>query len=238
MLHVLNAGHLNYAVGAGFARYVYTRIWRPTKDLDIYVKSQDLRYTLNLLSAAGFETEILEKHWLAKAWKEGYFIDLIFGTGHNQIVVDDDFLAGYKETEILGVSTRLVAVEELIAAAAYIKERKRYDSADTMHLILATKGKIDWQRVLNRLGKNRQLLLVDLLLFGYIYPGHTDYLPHGLIQELFTSTQQLWSEDNIDPKICRGSILDPFSFTVDIKDWGYKDQRNIRPLVNGEGESV
>ena len=36
----------------------------------------------------------------------------------------------------------------------------------------------------------------------------------------------------------RGTLLDPFSFLVDIEDWGYEDRRNLEPVVDDEGELV
>jgi hypothetical protein len=237
-LTVLNNCKVSYAVGAAFARNAYTNIWRPTKDLDIFISAKNLKEVFDTLEAAGFRTEILADHWLSKAWMGSYFIDIIFGTGHNQIHITEDVLAGSVDTELLGVPTRLIPIEELIAAAAFIKERKRYDASDSVHLILVTEGKIDWNRVLRRLGSHRELLLIDLLLFDFIYPGHSDYLPHQLMQQLFYEAQERWKNDGVNPKEFRGTLLDPFSYTVDVEDWGYQDQRRIMPLVNDKGEAA
>jgi hypothetical protein len=235
-LWALRRGNLHYAVGAAFARHAYTQIWRTTKDLDISVRPKDLRAAFDLLEKVGFKTEVVENHWLAKAWKDGYFIDFIFGTGHGQIPINDEFFEGSLEAEILGVPSQLMPVEEMIAAACYIKGRRRFDAMDTAHLILVTHGQIDWARVLQRLGENQELLLMDLLFFDFIYPGHADYLPKALMIKLFEEVRQRWQEKNVDPKLFHGSLLDPFSFVVDIEDWGYHDSRNLRPLVNDQGE--
>jgi hypothetical protein len=37
-------------------------------------------------------------------------------------------------------------------------------------------------------------------------------------------------------KTFRGTLLDPFSYNVDIEDWGYEDRRDLRALVDQEGE--
>lgn len=237
-LQSLNENGVKYSIGAAFARNAYTNIWRPTKDIDVFLKAEDLKKAMDVLNQAGFKSEVLEQHWLAKAWKGSYFIDLIFGTGHNQIQVDDDILAGGKDYELFGVPVKLIAVEELIAAAAYIKERKRNDYPDSVHLILATQGKLDWQRILNRLDGHCELLLIDLLLFDFIYPGHPDYLPQEVMQELFDHVKQRWQNPVQNPKAFRGTLLDPFSYVVDIEDWGYQDERMIKPLVNAQGEAI
>ncbi len=237
-LRALRKSSLRYAVGAAFARHAYTQIWRTTKDLDLFLPPEDLKAAFDLLQGLGFKTEVVENHWLAKAWKDGFFIDLIFGTGHGQIPINDAFFEGMLEAEILGVPSPLMPVEEMIAAACYIKGRRRFDAPDTVHLILVTRGQIDWSRVRERLGDNQELLLMDLLLFDYVYPGHPDYLPQDLMAELFENTRRRWREKPADPKQFRGTLLDPFSFVVDIEDWGYQDQRNMDPLVNEKGEKI
>ena len=38
--------------------------------------------------------------------------------------------------------------------------------------------------------------------------------------------------------VFRGTLIDPFSFAVDIHDWGYEDRRDLEPLVDLEGVTV
>ncbi len=237
-LKALNKSGITYAVGAAFARHAYTSIWRWTKDLDVFLKPVDLKKAMDALEEAGFETEIKDGHWLGKAWKEGFFIDLIFGTGHGQLPIDDDLFEGSQETKILGVDTYLVPPEEIIASAAYIAGRNRFDAGDIVHLIRATEGNLDWDRILRRLGDNYELLLWHLLLFDFMYPGHSNFLPKELMGKLFKKVQQQWKKPEKNPKTFRGTLLDPFSYIVDIEDWGYEDRRKLDPLVNQEGEAL
>ncbi len=88
-LRSLNESGVSFAVGAAFARYIYTSIWRQTKDLDIFVRPADLRAVMDVLEGIGFETSVSSQSWLAKAWKQGFFIDLIFGTGNGHLPIDD-----------------------------------------------------------------------------------------------------------------------------------------------------
>ena len=231
-LNVLNRSGLSYAVGAAFARYVYTSIWRQTKDLDVFVTADDLAAAMDALRAAGFETEIRERNWLAKAWKDGHFLDLIFGNGHGQFLIDKCSFEGSKQGKVLGVTTSLIPIEEMIASAAYVAGRNRFDGPEVAHLIRAAKGKLDWNRILERLGDNRELLLWHLLLFDFVYPGHSNYLPKELMAELFAEVQERWKTGKRNPKAFRGTLLDPFSWTVDVEDWGYEARRNKEPLVD------
>jgi hypothetical protein len=235
-LQTMNAIEIQYAVGAAFARHAYTSIWRYTKDLDIFLPPRELKSAMKALTAAGFETKVIDGHWLAKAYKNDYFVDLIFGTGHGQIPVDDDSFRGSTTGQILSVETNLIPVEEMIASAAYIAGRNRFDGGDIVHLIRSTRGKLDWQRILSRLGENRgELLLWYLILFDFIYPGHFEYLPKELMTELFEQVRIRWEQQSPSEKKFRGSLLDPFSYNVDIEDWGYIDMRNMKPLVDDGG---
>jgi hypothetical protein len=237
-LRVLNETGIPYAVGSAFARHVYTGIWRETKDLDVFVKPGDLKKALDALEAGGFETEVLVQHWLAKARKKGHVIDLIFGAGHGQFHVDDKFFRNSIRREIVGVDTYLVPVEEMIAFAMFVNTRQRYDGSEVAHLIRSRKGKLDWERLVERLGEHRQLLLWHLLLFDYVYPGHSDYLPQKLMLQLFEEMQERWANNLHPPNAFRGTLIDPFSFMVDIEDWEYQDIRDTEPLVTEEGDLI
>jgi hypothetical protein len=234
-LKALNEADVPYMVGGAFAKHAYTRVWRNTKDLDLFLKPEDLKTALDVLTNVGFETEIEFQHWLAKARQEPYFIDLIFGTGHGQLQIDDGWLEHSQPIKIAGVETRLIPIEELIASKAYVAERYRFDGADILHLIQSAKGQLDWQRILVQLGDNRDLLLWHLILFDFVHPGHADYLPQELMGQLFEQMRQRWSEPERS-KAFRGTLLDPFSFLVDIEDRGYEDRRDLAPLVDEEGE--
>jgi len=237
-LVALNKSGVNYAVGAAFARYVYTSIWRQTKDLDVFVLPQDLKAALDALQQAGFSIEVKDRSWLAKAWKDGSFLDLIFGTGHGQLPIDGRSFDGVVKEKVLGVDTSLIPIEEMIASAAYIAGRNRFDGPEVAHLIRSGEGKLDWARILNRLGENRELLLWHLIFFDFVYPGHSNYLPTELMTELFGEAQLRWKKRRRNSKLFRGTILDPFSYTVDVEDWGYEDRRNFNPLVDRQGNML
>jgi len=237
-LRALNTGGVQYLVGATFARHHYTGIWRNTKDLDLFVKPADLSAALELLRQAGFETRIEYEHWLAKASQGEHFVDLIFGTGNGHFPIDDSFFEGSPQGRVLGVPTSLAPLEEMLASDAYIATRGRFDGGEVVHLIRSVKGRLDWGRVLRRLGENRQLLLWHLVLFDFVYPGHKDYLPQELMVQLFDEMRASWEAPVANPKAFRGALIDPFLFRVDIDEWGYEDRRQMQPLVDEKGEAL
>lgn len=234
-LEILNGSAVPYLVGGAWAKYAYTGVWRDTKDLDVFLKPEGVKRALDALAEGGFETQIEFAHWLAHAREDPYVIDLIFGTGHGQLRVGDGWFERSRPTEIAGVSTALIPIEELIVSKVYIAERYRFDGADVLHLILAAGGKLDWQRMLAELGDNRELLLWHLILFDFVYPGQTDLLPQELILQLVEEARRRWSRPG-DPRAFRGTLLDPFSFLVEIEEDGYEDRRDLRPLLDERGE--
>lgn len=235
-MRILNETGIPYMVSAAFARYVYTDVWRKTKDLDVILKPEDLKTALDAFEDHGYVTRVEHPHWLAKAFKGEDFIDLIFGVGHGQLSIDDSWFEKRMPVKILDTPTYLIPFEELLTSSMFIGERGRFDAADVVHLIRARQGQVNWQRVLELLGENWKLLLWHLLLFDFIYPGHSSFLPQDLMLDLFERVREGWEEDGTDPKEFRGTVLDPFSFTVDVEDWGYADPRELEPIVNPEGE--
>lgn len=232
----LNDSGAQYAVGAAFARNLYTGIWRSTKDLDVFITPACLKPALVSLRKDGFRTRIVEKHWLAKAYKDEHFIDIVFGTGHGHYTIDSCSFEGSQEAEVLGVPTCLFPVEEMIVSAMYIATRQRFDGAEVAHLIHGMEGKLDWDRIVARLGDNRGLLLWHLVFFDFVYPGRSAYLPKDLMEDLFNELRSRWEKPGRKKKAFRGMLLDPYSFTVDVEDWGYEDRRRLDPLVDGKGE--
>ncbi len=236
-LHALNDAGVPYLVAGALAKYAYTGIWRDTKDLDLFLKADDLNRALAVLAEAGFETEIEFPHWLAKARRDPYFVDLIFGMGHGRLHVEESWFEEKRPFAIAGVDVFLLPPEELFVSKTFVIERYRCDVADLLHLILRTKGQLNWQRILTLLSNQRDLLLCHLLLFNYVYPGRSEYLPQGLITDLFTDVHQRWQKPMAAERF-RGTLLDPHSFVVDVESWGYNDSRELDPLVDEESGEV
>jgi hypothetical protein len=234
-LRALEECSADFLIGGAFAKYFFTGLWRFTKDMDVFIKPSDLKLVLEVLAEAGFETEVTNPKWLAKATEGDYLIDIIFGSGNGLIQVDDSFFDGAIETDLFGFQVPIMPVEEVIAMASHVASRDRFDASDIAHLILQKEGLVDWGRVLNRLGGDRLLLLWHLLFFDYVYPGHPEYLPQELMSEIFEEMKKRWSDPPVNKKYSRGTLLDSQAFAVDVCEWGYEDPRPAQPLVDEEG---
>jgi len=237
-LEVLNECRVPYVVGGGYALYAFTGAWRDTKDLDVFLQPKDVQPALEALGAAGFETEVRDRLWLAKVHSPPYLLDLLFAIRHSKsLEVSDAWFQSCRPARLLGVPTCLLAPEELIATKVYLGNRDRFDGADIVHVIRALKGQIDWARIVDLLKGDDEIILWHLLLFNYVYPGHVDYLPVELMEQVYERVRAQWA-DPPDPRTFRGMLLDPVTFVTDLRLWGYRDSRDRTPLVDCDGRPV
>jgi predicted nucleotidyltransferase len=222
VLLAMNEHTIPYAVAGAFALQKYTGIWRLTKDLDLFIKAEDVPRALEYLGEHGFRCETLDPVWLAKAHRGDYFVDLISGMSNAVIVVDDSWMQRTQPAVIAGVETRIISAEDLIGSKLFVIRRERFDGADIAHVIYRTRGRLDWERILELVGEHWEILLWSLILFRYVYPRHTDYVPAPLWQDLLS--RYMHAVQHPDPKApFRGSLVDDNIFSIDVKDWGLED---------------
>lgn len=222
VLLAMNEHQVPYAVSGAFALYQHTGIARFTKDLDLFLTREDVQQALGLLSERNYVCEVCDPVWLSKAHRDEFYVDLITGMSNGVISVDRSWIERAQQALVLGVQTRVLAPEELIASKLFVTRRERFDGADIAHVIYGTKGKLDWQRILDIVGDHWEMLLWALILFRYVYPAHTKFVPFELWQDLLTRYMNLVSKD--DPKAkFRGSLIDENMFAIDIKEWGLDD---------------
>ena len=222
VLQAMNEHGVLYAVAGAFALEKYTGIWRVTKDLDLFMKPDDVPAALGYLREQGFRCETPDPVWLAKAHRGEYFVDLISGMSNAVIVVDESWMQRAQPAAIAGVDSRIISVEDLLASKLFVIRRERFDGADIAHIIYRSGGKLDWERILQLAGEHWEIVLWALVLFRYVYPAHTDYVPATLWQDLLTRfTHELQHPNPKAP--FRGSLVDGNMFSIDVKDWGLED---------------
>jgi predicted nucleotidyltransferase len=226
VLLAMNDHGVPYAVAGAFALQKYTGICRITKDLDLFIKAEDVPAALKYLGEHGFHCETLDPVWLSKAHRGDYFVDLISGMSNAAIIVDDSWMARAQEATVGGVKSRIIAAEDLISSKLFVTRRERFDGGDIAHIIYRTRGTLDWNRVLELAGEHWEIVLWSLILFRYIYPAHSDYIPLPVWQELLSRyTQLIQSPDRKAP--FRGSLVDENIFAIDMKDWGLEDIQSV-----------
>ena len=222
VLRLLTEHDVPYVVSGAFALHAHTAIWRDTKDLDVFLAPDQLLRALQQLRGAGIECEVPDPVWLAKAHGNGYFVDLITGMSNGVLAVDASWIERSHPEDVLGVTARVLAPEELIASKLFVTRRERFDGADICHVIYGTRGQIDWQRLLALMGEHWEMLLWALVLYRYVYPAQTGYVPRELWDDLLSRFQHAVRSPAPDAPF-RGSLIDDKMFAIDVAEWGFAD---------------
>ena len=218
---LLERADVPFLFGGAYAFERYTDIVRHTKDLDIFIRPSDLRATLKTLAAGRLRTEVTDRHWLAKAWYDEDFIDIIFSSGNGLCQVDDLWFERSVPAEVLEMPVRLVPPEEMIWQKAFIQERERYDGADVAHLLRASGPTLDWAHLLDRFGEHWRVLLSHLTLFGYVYPTERDKLPAWVLDQLLGRLERESQSPPPRRRVSRGPLLSRYQYRPDLERWGY-----------------
>jgi Uncharacterised nucleotidyltransferase len=220
-----------FLVGGGFALYSYLGRWRTTKDVDIFIQADDLHSVLHVLMRAGFNCEITDAAWLAKARKAEACIDIIFCSYNGLFPVDKGWFDNARRAMVLGMPVKIVAPEEMIASKSFVAARDRFDGADISWLIRATASKLKWDRVEWLLRDHWQVLLWQLLHFLYVFPSERHLLPTALMGRLIGKLADEVTTEEYEPLVCRGPMLDPKLYQAEIVVRGAADPRPRRNLV-------
>jgi hypothetical protein len=221
-LMVLNRCRVPYVVSGAFALQVHTGIWRATKDLDLFLTPEDVKSATRCLKKHGFRCEVRDPVWLHKAHRHGFFIDLITGMSNAVFRVDRSWIDHARPSMILGVRARVLGAEELLVSKLFVVRRERFDGADIAHIIYGSQGRLDWDRVLELVNQHWEILLFALVLYRYVYPAYSHYVPSWVWQRLLVRFSN--EVTNPDPAAeFRGSLVDDKMFAIDVSEWGMAD---------------
>jgi hypothetical protein len=222
VLEWLTGHRVPFAVSGAFALQEHTGVRRPVKDLDIFLTSENATAALEVLQERGLRCEICDLVWLAKVHRDDFFVDFITGMSNGALAVTDSWIDRSQPAIVLGVPTRILAAEELLASKLFVVRRERFDGADIAHIIYATGGYLDWGRIMELAGAHWEMLLWTLILFHYIYPAQSHFVPLLVWTQLVN--RLMFRLLNPDP--CarfRGSLVDENMFAIDVNEWGLDD---------------
>lgn len=224
-LTTLKNAEIPFVVAGAYALHVYTGIYRDTKDLDIFLRRQDVPRAMEALASVSFQTSMLDPIWIAKAYaSDDYFADLIFSSGNGVAVVDDLWMQRAAAGVIHGLPILVAPPEEIIWSKAFVCERERFDGTDVNHLILARGKQMDWDHLLARFGEYWEVLLAHLVMYRFAYPGQRDHVPERVWKELMGRAARLENEPE-NKRLCRGMLIARGQYQVDVEHWGYQDAR-------------
>src|SRR5262245_12971034 len=100
---------------------------RAVTDIDVFVRDHDVGSALAALDEDGFETMVVSKNWLAKAFKDDVLVDVISRSTHD-ITLTEDILEHAVEIDVAGRRLPAVSAEDLIVmkAVATSEDTSRY----------------------------------------------------------------------------------------------------------------
>jgi hypothetical protein len=238
VLRELEAAGIEVLVGGGYGLERYLGIGRLVKDLDLFLRAEDIARALDHLGRhPGWQTELTFPHWLGKVKRRSDHVDLIFNAGNGVCPVDDEWFAHAVPSHVLDVPVRLCPVEEMIWSKAFVMERERFDGADVAHLLHACADTLDWERLTRRFGRHWRVLFAHLTLFGFIYPSERRRIPEGVMRRCLSLLEQ---EMRSAPtrRICRGTLTSRAQYLVDLELWGYEDARLAYGNMTEEDTSI
>jgi predicted nucleotidyltransferase len=137
---------------------------RGTNDIDLFVRPEGARLTLEALTASGFTTEETDPRWLFKGFKNEIMVDVIFrSTG--DIYLDDEMLAHARVVDVRGCAARIIAPEDLlIIKALTADEHMPHHWHDALGVI--TGSDLDWDYLVSRARRHGARRVLSLLLYA------------------------------------------------------------------------
>ena len=152
---------------------------RYTGDIDLFVRPEDSRRSLQSLERAGFETSELNPHWIFKGIRGSVLVDVLF-TLKGDIRLDDEMLERAPVRTFLGVDIPLLPPEDLIIVKAIVFDeetpRHWYDA-----LGMIAGGPLDWDYLVRRARKSPGRML-SLLTFAR---SNDLLVPRAAIERLY-----------------------------------------------------
>lgn len=181
---VLEANSIDYVVFGGIAVWAYGRR-RKTKDIDLLVRREDAKHTLDVLGRAGFLTEETDHSWLYKASFNHADIDLIF-EAKGGIELTPEILDRRRQMDIGGIPFTVMDPETLVVmkilAAREIRPADLYDALS----VIENTADFDWDHVIGKADRYITKYLSFVFLAestaGEETGGHI--IPPGVIDDL------------------------------------------------------
>jgi Nucleotidyl transferase of unknown function (DUF2204) len=187
-IEAANAAGIPILLGGGFALAVFAGRWRNTKDMDFYILRRDREAMIAALSSIGFvdyyDQRPYDPGWIYRSTKDSILVDVIWSMANRRAEVDEAWFDLAPSVVILEETMRIVPIEELLWCKLYIMQRDHCDWTDAFNLIHANVTKMNWDRLLERLGDDWPLLQAALTTYSWLCPGRAAQLPASLRRKL------------------------------------------------------
>ena len=114
-------------------------------DLDFIVRPDQAEPALEALAEKGMRPERPVEEWLFKAWDGEVLIDLIFHP--RGLPVTDEVMERGEDLHVLGMTVRVMAIEDVLATKLLALTEHRVDYSDVLEMTRALREQIDWRTV-------------------------------------------------------------------------------------------
>jgi hypothetical protein len=162
-LAALDRAAIPFLVVGGVASAVHGRP-RWTRDIDLFFRLEDATRALEALEGAGFETAVVDEHWLAKATMGSIVVDVLTRSKPD-VLLDDEMLERSVWAEFKGRQIRLLPPEDLLVmkavAASEDTPRYWYDAIG-----IAARSELDWDYLLARARSGGARRVLAVLLYA------------------------------------------------------------------------
>lgn len=179
---------IRFLLGGGFGLAVFTGRWRNTKDIDLYIQPRDREAMIAALSNIGFvdyyDQRPYDPGWIYRSTKDNIIVDVIWSMANRRAEVDELWFKHAPTVVLKEETLQMVPIEELLWCKLYIMQRDHCDWTDSFNLIHAAADKMDWDRLIARLGDDLPLLQSILTVYGWLCPGRAAKLPAKLRRQL------------------------------------------------------
>jgi len=181
-LEALEKAAIPYVVGGGIAVAAYGRK-RATKDIDLYIKPDDILPALEALKKAGFEINLMpDVKWLSKAYKKGVPVDFIL-ENIGGVITTPETLEHGRRMFIYGSNMAIMAPEDLVFRKVLAMRCLRDDWYDCIAVLSNTYSTFDWDYFLKISGQFNERAL-SFVLYVKTDWDHVIPIPPDVISTL------------------------------------------------------
>jgi hypothetical protein len=147
---------------------------RWTHDIDVFVRPEDARSALDVLSGAGFRTQETNPRWLYKALKDRVLIDVIF-VSSGGVLLDEEMIGRARRADVEGCRVPVIPAEDLVVIKALVhKEHSPRHWFDALALL--RRDDLDWAYLVRRARQHGPLRVLSLLYYArsndQVVPDH------------------------------------------------------------------
>lgn len=201
-----------YALGGGLALGVYTRKFRRSKDLDIYIEPKHRESVIRAMTGCGladyYDVKEYVRHWIYRGHHDDVIVDAIWAMANQRALVDSRWVQAGPMVQMFGQEFHVVPPEELLWSKLYVLQRDRCDWPDIMNLIYAAGPTLDWDHLLQRVAEDKPLLKGILSVFSWVSPERAAKIPRRIWDRLDLTPPRPEAEIDPEGRPSRKDLLD------------------------------